>query len=202
MKNLHKLPIILASQSPARLQLLGQIGVFPDQVIPADIDETERKGESAKNLALRLAVEKAEAVAKNFENAIIIGGDTVPVVGASIMRKAKTAEDITQSLNVLSGRRHALYTGVCVIKRINNINHISKRVVKTIIKFKRISEAEIAYYSSLPEGIDKAGGYTLSGYAESFVSYISGSFSNVIGLPLYETMNLLNSSGVYPYKDN
>lgn len=195
-----KLPIILASQSAGRLQLLKQIGIIPDQIIPADIDEKENPKESAKNLALRLAVEKATAVAEQFDNAIIIGGDTVPVIGRAIMRKAKNAADIDSSIRKISGRRHRVYSAVCVIKKQNGIAHVSSKVVATILKFKRIPEAEIKLYAALEEGIGKAGGYTLHGYAESFVSYISGSFSNVIGMPLHETVNLLNSAGVYPLK--
>ena len=200
MQNTKRPQIILASQSPSRLQLLTQIGITPDKIVPADINETEKKKESARNLALRLATEKAIAVAEQYDNAIIIGGDTVPVIGTTIMRKANCPDDIKQSLAALSGRRHRLYSGVCVIKKENGECHIAKKVVKTTIKFKSISKEEIEYYASLDEGLGKAGGYSLGGYAESFVSYISGSFSNVIGMPLHETVNLLISASVYPYK--
>lgn len=200
-KNKKRPQIILASQSPARLVLLKRIGIIPDQIIPAHLDEAAMKGETPKALALRLAVEKAAAIAKNFDDAVVIGSDTVPVVGRMIMRKASSDDDVREALAMLSGRRHQLYTGVSVIKKTAGVAHISKKVVKTIIKFKRITNEEIEYYVGTKEGIGNAGGYTLGGYAESFASYISGSFSNVIGLPLHETMNLLNSAGIYPYRD-
>lgn len=196
-----KLPIILASKSPARIKLLRQINIVPDFIIPSDIDESEHKGEHPRKLAERLAFEKARAVAQNIEKAIIIGADTVPVVGTKIMRKATNAYDVKESLQILSRRRHQVYTGICIIKKDASNIKISKKIVKSILKFKKLTNKEIEFYCNLGEGIDKAGGYTISGYAESFVSFISGSFSNVIGLPLFETMNMLNSMGVIPYSN-
>ncbi len=193
------LPIILASASPARLQLLKQIGIVPDQVLPADIDETELPGELPNKLAERLSIEKAEAIAAKVECGIIIGSDTVPVIGRTPMRKAKNADDVRASLLLLSHRRHRLYSGVCVIekKKDGSMRKMS-RVVKSILKFKKISDAEIEYYCASGEGIGKAGGYSVGGYAGSFVAYMSGSFSNVVGLPLCETMNMLYSAGATP----
>lgn len=195
-----KLPIILASASPARLSLLRQVGIEPDQVLPADIDETEYRSELPKNLALRLSIEKATAIANDIDRGIILGSDTVPVVGRTIMRKAASADEVRESLIMLSQRRHRIYTGVCIIKKEDGQIRQLQRVVKSIIKFKKLSKEEIDYYCVSGEGIGKAGGYTLSGYAESFVSFLSGSFSNVIGLPLFETVNMLNSFGVKVYK--
>lgn len=195
-----KLPIILASASPARLSLLRQVGIEPDQVLPADIDETEYRSELPKNLALRLSIEKATASANDIDRGIILGSDTVPVVGRTIMRKAASADEVRESLIMLSQRRHRIYTGVCIIKKEDGQIRQLQRVVKSIIKFKKLSKEEIDYYCVSGEGIGKAGGYTLSGYAESFVSFLSGSFSNVIGLPLFETVNMLNSFGVRVYK--
>ena len=195
-----KLPIILASASPARLSLLRQVGIEPDQVLPADIDETEYRSELPKNLALRLSIEKATAIANDIDRGIILGSDTVPVVGRTIMRKAASADEVRESLIMLSQRRHRIYTGVCIIKKEDGQIRQLQRVVKSIIKFKKLSKEEIDYYCVSGEGIGKAGGYTLSGYAESFVSFLSGSFSNVIGLPLFETVNMLNSFGVRVYK--
>ena len=192
---LMRLPLILASASPARLALLKQIGIIPDQVLPADIDETEFPKESPRKLAERLAYEKATAIANTSSKGIIIGSDTVPVVGRSIMRKAATKEDIKKSLELLSNRRHRIYTGICIIKKDNSEYRILKRVVKSTLKFKKLSKNEIDYYCMLEEGIGKAGGYTISGYAESYISFLSGSFSNIVGLPLFETMNMLNSLG-------
>jgi len=191
-----KLPIILASASPARLQLLSQVGIKPDFVIPSDIDESERNGELPRHLAHRLSFEKAAFVAATIEQGIIIGADTIPLVGRRIMRKAVTSEDVRQSLKLLSQRRHSVYTGVCVIRKTPMETIKLIKVVKSIVKFKHLSDTEIEYFCSTNQGIGKAGGYTLTGYAESFVSYLSGSFSNIIGLPLYETVNMLKSVGV------
>ncbi len=192
------LPIILASASPARRELLLQIGVKSDFIIPADIDEAEKRNENARQLAYRLAAEKAHHVAKELERGIIIAADTVPVVGRKIMRKAKSQEDIIQSIKMLSGRRHQVYTGICIIKKDNNeILQTSSKAVKTILKFRRIDDQEILKFAASEEGIGKAGGYTLNGHAESFVAFISGSFSNVIGLPLCETSNILRSFGAF-----
>jgi septum formation protein len=193
------LPIILASASPARLQLLSQVGIKPDFVIPADIDESEKARELPKHLAQRLSFEKASFIAATVEEAIIIGADTIPVVGRRIMRKAANADDVRTSLKLLSHRRHSVYTGVCIIKKTSTEMKVLTKVVKSIVKFKQLSDAEIEYFCSTDQGINKAGGYTLTGYAESFVTYLSGSFSNIIGLPLCETVNMLRSIGVCPF---
>lgn len=197
-----KLPLILASASPARLELLRQVGLDPDQIIPADIDETEYPGEMPIKLAHRLSYGKALAIANTVKKGIIVGSDTIPVVGRNIMRKAKNSDDVRESLQLISGRRHQIYTGVCVIKKDGKEIRELHRVVKSIVKFKKLSKKEIDYYCASGEGVGKAGGYTLTGHAESFVSFISGSFSNIIGLPLYETLNLLNSVGVTPHTRN
>jgi len=193
-----KLPLILASASPARLALLRQVGIEPDRVIAADIDETEYPGEIPRKMAERLSYGKAIAIANTIERGIVIGADTIPVVGRSIMRKASSAEDVRKSLQLLSQRRHQIYTGVCIIKKDGQEMRELRRVVKSIVKFKKLSREEIDYYCASGEGIGKAGGYTLTGYAESFVSFLSGSFSNIVGLPLFETMNMLHSVGVTP----
>ena len=193
---MNNLPIILASASPARLQLLRQIGITPDFVIPSDIDEAEQAGELPRQLANRLSFEKAAFIAATVDQGIIIGADTIPTVGRRIMRKAMTAEDVRLSLQLLSQRRHSVYTGVCVIKKTSTETVKLIKVVKSIVKFRHLSTSEIEYFCSTNQGIDKAGGYTLTGYAESFVSYLSGSFSNIIGLPLCETINMLKSVGV------
>ncbi len=192
------LPLILASASPARLSLLEQVGIMPDYVIPSDIDEIELPKETPQQMARRLSYEKAMAVSNNFDEGIIIGSDTVPVVGRRIMRKAQNAEDVRESLQLLSQRRHQVYTGVCVIRKDSSGLRKLQRVVKSIVKFKKLSEQEIDYYCKTGQGIGKAGGYTLTGHAESFVVFLSGSFSNIIGLPLFETVNMLNSFGITP----
>ena len=194
------LPIILASESPARLNLLKQVGIEPDKVMPAHIDESELKREIPRFLALRLAEEKAQTVANQVDHGIIIAADTVPVCGRKVMRKASNSEDIKKSITMLSGRRHQIFTGVCIIRKDQHGEKLAKNFVKTIVKFKVINHKEIEYFANLGHGIGKAGGYCLDGYAGSFVSFISGSYSNVIGLPLCETMNMLNSFGFFPYK--
>lgn len=197
-----KLPIILASESPARLKLLAQIGIIPDKILPANIDETELPKELPRKLAERLAFEKAISIANIVDSGIIIGADTVPVVGRRVMRKAQNADDIRESLKLLSNRRHQIYTAVCVIKKTPDGTKVSRNTVKSIIKFKKLTPGEIDFYCNLREGIGKAGGYTVAGYAECFISFISGSFSNIIGLPLYETTNMLGSMGMYSFLPN
>ncbi|NRB10658.1 MAG: septum formation inhibitor Maf [Rickettsiaceae bacterium] len=190
-----KLPIILASSSKSRLNLLKQIGIIPDKIIPADIDECSKPKELPPRLASRLAFEKATKIANNFNQGIIIGADTVPVIGRTAIGKAETDEDVRRSLQLLSQRRHRIYTAVCVIYKNEGVTRTSQRLVKTILKFKKLSDKEIDYYCGLKEGLGKAGGYSVAGYAGSFIAFISGSFSNVIGLPLFETKNMLESFG-------
>lgn len=187
-----KKQIILASASPSRLELLKQIGIIPDRVMPADIDETEKRNERPDHLAKRLSYEKANEIATQIDSGIIIAADTVPCAGRIIFRKARDEEDIKKMISLLENRRHQVYTGVTVIDKSPDQTTVKTRLVKTILNFRAISDRELQYYASLKEGIGKAGGYTLNGYAQSFVSFISGSHSNVIGLPLCETVKILN----------
>ena len=190
---IFKLPLILASQSPSRLRLLGSVKIIPDFVIPAHIDESERRGELPRHLAARLAKEKATAVADKVERGLILAADSVAVVGRKILPKALSAEDIVYCMQQLSGRRHRIYTGICVIRKTETERRTSSKLVSTIIKFKHLTKKEIEDYALLGEGLDKAGGCAISGYAECFVEFISGSYSNIIGLPLTQTMNMLRS---------
>jgi septum formation protein len=189
-------PIILASQSPARLEILKKLRIFPAQVIPADIDESEYPKELPNKLASRLAKEKADAVAEriNFD-AIIIGADTVVARGRKILPKALNIDDIKYCLKILSGKRHRVYTGVCIIKKFEKQLLVRQKLVQTIVKFKILTNQEIEFYCSLGEGINKAGGCGISGYAECFIPSIYGSYSNVMGLPMVETMHMLSSLG-------
>lgn len=190
------IPIILASQSPSRLELLKRMKIFPKLVLPAHIDETEYAGELPSKLATRLAYEKATHVAKQIDyDALIIGADTVTSHGRRVLPKALTDDDVRYCLTLLSGKRHRVHTGICVIRKTGNTNTTRQKVVETIVKFKRLSEEEIEFYCSSGEGLNKAGGCGISGYAEVFVPSIYGSHSNVIGLPLLETLHLLNSLG-------
>lgn len=190
------MPIILASQSPARLEILKKLRIFPAQVVPANIDESEYPKELPGKLASRLAKEKAEAVAKQIDSdAIIIGADTVVARGRKILPKALNIDDIKYCLEILSGKRHRVYTGLCIIKKLEGQLLIRQKLVQTIVKFKILTNQEIEFYCNLGEGINKAGGCGISGYAECFVPTIYGSYSNIMGLPMMETINMLNSLG-------
>lgn len=191
---MQDLPIILASASPARLELLSRIGVNPI-VMPADIDETEYKKELPHDVAIRLSKTKAKTIASTIDKGYVIGADSVSAVGRRIMPKAITPEMVADCLRAFSGRRHNLYTGVYIIKKTPQKIEVRQRIVQTVIKFKALSDKEIDFYVQLGEGLGKAGGYSIQGFAQSYVSFIGGSFSNIIGLPLYETRNMLISLG-------
>lgn len=186
--------IVLASASPARLEILSSIHINPI-VIPADIDETEFPREKPEHIAARLSKSKAEKIASEFECGYIIGADSICAIGRRTLPKALNSEMVAECLSLLSGRRHTIYTGVHIIKKTPDKTQIRNRVVKTIVQFKRLSTKEIEFYSECGEGLNKAGGFAIQGYAESYVSFISGSFSNIRGLPIYETRNMLASLG-------
>lgn len=184
--------LILASQSPRRLSLLAQIGVTPDAVSPADINEDPIEGEVPRDHALRLAQEKAAKVAGDNPDKIILAADTVVGVGRRILPKAETVEQASYCLELLSGRGHRVFTGVAVIKA--NGDMIS-RVVETRLTMKRLSKPELQSYLDSKEWDGKAGGYGIQGKAEAYISKLIGSYSNVVGLPLFETRNLLQGAG-------
>lgn len=190
-----KLPIILASSSETRLKLLKRINIIPDKIIASNIDESEKDKELPRNLAIRLAGEKALTIANMNEAAIIIAADTVVAMGRRILPKALTKEEVIFCLKLLSGKRHRVYTGVSVLLKENDKIINRKKLVTSIVKFKRLTAQEINFYAQTDEGINKAGGYSIFGFAESFVQFISGSYSNVMGLPLCETVNMLSSIG-------
>lgn len=184
--------LILASASPRRLDLLARIGVSPDAVDPAHIDESVAKGELPGDHALRLAIEKAETVAARHSKALILAADTVVAVGRRILPKVEDEATLRQCMRLLSGRRHRVLTGVAVAIPGNPTR---SRVVTTTIVMKRLSPAEIDFYVGHGEWHGKAGGYALQGYGEVYVRHIAGSYSNVVGLPLAETRHLLKSAG-------
>ena len=186
--------LILASASPRRLDLLARIGVVPDAIIPADIDESVPKGELPRDHALRLATEKAEAVAKRHPDAMILAADTVVAVGRRILPKVEDETTLRACMKLLSGRRHRVLTGVALAAPGQPLR---TRVVETMIAMKRLSPQEIDFYAGHGEWRGKAGGYALQGYGEVYVRHIAGSYSNVVGLPLAETRVLLKSAG-YP----
>lgn len=180
--------LVLASASPRRLALLAQIGITPDEVIAADIDETPLKDETPRNLAVRLARQKAEAV--NAEGAIVLAADTVVAVGRRVLPKAETEQEARECLRLLSGRSHRVYTGVAV----KTASTIRDRLVETRVAFKVLSDSEVETYIASIEWRGKAGGYAAQGLAGRYITSIIGSYSSVIGLPLYETANLIESA--------
>jgi septum formation protein len=184
--------LILASASPRRLDLLARIGVVPDAVLPADVDESVPKGELPRVHAQRLAREKAQAVAANEPDALVLAADTVVAVGRRILPKVEDEATLRACMRLLSGRRHRVLTGVALAIPGAGVR---ERLVETMIAMKRLSDEEIAYYASHGEWRGKAGGYALQGYGEVYVRHIAGSFSNVVGLPLAETRMLLKSAG-------
>ena len=185
--------LALASSSPRRRDLLARIGVTPARIASPDIDETPLKGEIPRVYALRLAEQKARAVAREADE-IVLAGDTTVAVGRRILQQASEAAMQRQFLELLSGRRHHVLSAVCVI---DTHGQVRTRISDTIVRFKRLSEAEIASYIESGEGIGKAGGYAIQGRAEALVDWMAGSHSGVIGLPLYETRALLRAAG-YP----
>jgi septum formation protein len=184
--------LVLASASPRRLDLLARIGVVPETVLPADVDESVPKGELPRDHALRLAREKAEAVAKQEPDALVLAADTVVAVGRRILPKVEDEATLRACMKLLSGRRHRVLTGVALAVPGHGIR---ERLGETMIAMKRLSEEEIDYYASHGEWRGKAGGYALQGYGEVYVRHIAGSYSNVVGLPLAETRALLKSAG-------
>lgn len=185
--------LVLASTSPRRRDLLARIGVVPDRVAAPDIDETPRKGELPRAYALRLAEEKARAVAR-ADDEIVLAGDTTIALGRRILPPADTEAVQRDLLAKLSGRRHHCLSAVCLI---GLDGRARLRLSDTVVAFKRLSDAEIDRYLACGEGLGKAGGYAIQGRAEAFVRFISGTHSGVVGLPLYDTRALLESTG-YP----
>jgi septum formation protein len=190
------LALVLASESPRRLALLGQAGIIPDAVRAAAIDESIHKKEGPRNYALRLAVEKARSVAAAWRGApaVFLGADTVVAVGARILPKAGSDTEVSDCLKRLSGRSHRVLTAVAIH---SPDRQIRTRIVETRLIFSRLDDVAIAAYVRCGEGLGKAGGYAVQGRAETFVRHISGSYSNVVGLPLRETISLLRGCG-YP----
>ena len=186
--------LILASASPRRLDLLARIGVVPDEVVPADIDESVPKGELPRDHALRLASEKAAAVAATRPDDIVLAADTVVAVGRRILPKVEDEATLRACMRLLSGRRHRVMTGVALAAAGQPMR---TRLVETMIAMKALSREEIDHYAAHGEWRGKAGGYALQGYGEVYVRHIAGSYSNVVGLPLAETRNVLKAAG-YP----
>lgn len=186
--------LILASASPRRCDLLGQIGVVPDAVDPADIDETPRKAELPAAYAARVAAEKGMAVAARHAGALILSGDTVVAAGRRILPKAESDAEVRACLALLSGRRHRVLSAITLIDAQGLARH---RLSVNIVSFKRLEKGEIDRYIASGEGLGKAGGYAIQGRAAGLILAIQGSHSAIMGLPLYETRTLLKAAG-YP----
>ena len=184
--------LILASASPRRMDLLARIGVVPDAVEPAEIDETPAKAELPLAYARRMAAAKAAAVAPRHPGALVLAADTVVAVGRRILPKAEEEGEARRCLALLSGRRHRVHSAVTLVATAGTARH---RASTSIVAFKRLSDAEIAAYLASDEWRGKAGGYAIQGRAEAFVRFLSGSHSGVVGLPLFETRALLAAAG-------
>jgi septum formation protein len=192
--------LVLASGSPRRLGLLNQAGIEPDSLRPTEIDEFPVKGELPRALATRLARAKAEAALstvrldEELRGSYILAADTVVAVGRRIMPKAEMLDEAAQCLRLLSGRNHRVYTGVCLV---TPKEAFRQRLIETRLRFKRLSKEDLEAYLASGEWRGKAGGYAVQGLAGSFVVKLVGSYTNVVGLPLYETLSLLGGEG-YP----
>ena len=184
--------LVLASSSPRRRELLARIGVVPARIASPDIDETPLKGELPRDYVARLAKGKALAVDRAADE-VVLAGDTTVAVGRRILEKPADEADLRRMLALLSGRRHHVYSGVCVV---GTDGKARVRVVDTVVAFKVLNAAEIDWYVECGEGMGKAGGYAIQGRAETFVRFLSGSHSNVVGLPIFETGVLLGSAGI------
>jgi septum formation protein len=186
--------LVLASASPRRLDLLARIGVTPDAVVPADIDETPWPGELPADHARRVAAEKAAAIAE--PGVLTLAADTVVAAGRRILPKADEEAQARASLKLLSGRRHRVHSAVTLIDGAGVARH---RLSTSMVTFKRLSAAEIDAYVAAGEWHGKAGGYAVQGRAQAFVRHLAGSYSGVVGLPLFETRALLEAAG-YPLR--
>lgn len=189
--------LVLASSSPRRLELLARLGVTPDRIVAPDIDETPLKAELPRDYVLRMAQQKAAAVPR-ADDELLIAGDTIVAVGRRILGKANNEQEQREFLQLMGGRRHHTMSSICVIAPDGTVR---TKLSDSVIKFKRFEQSEIEQYVRSGEGQGKAGGYAIQGLAEAFILSISGSYSGIMGLPLYETRNLLISSG-YPLLKN
>jgi len=190
--------LILASGSPRRVELLAQAGIEPARLMPMDLDETPKRAEHPRSLAWRLCAEKARAAQAAIKgepawnDSYILGADTVVAVGRRILPKPELVSEASSALHLLSGRSHRVYTGVCLITPDGKLR---QKIVDTKVRFKRLSGSDIESYLASGQWRGKAGAYGIQGIAGSFVVKLVGSYTNVVGLPLYETVNLLGGEG-------
>ncbi len=190
MSDATPLSLVLASASPRRVDLLAQIGITPAAIRPADVDETPLKDEKPRELAARLALAKGQAIAQ--PGCFTLSADTVVGVGRRILPKADTEAQARRCLALMSGRRHRVYGGVALIRPDGGV---LQRLVTTDVRFKRLEDGEVSAYIASGEWQGKAGGYAIQGRAATFVAWIGGSYSNVVGLPLHETAGMLRGAG-------
>jgi septum formation protein len=186
---------VLASASPRRLELLRQVGLIPDCIDPADIDEIPRRGELPPEHAMRLAAEKAQAVIPRHPGAYLLAADTVVACGRRILPKTEDEASARDCLELLSGRRHRVHGAIALV---SPDGQLMTRRVESQVAFKRLSEVEIGAYLRTGEWQGKAGGYAIQGRAAALIRWVSGSYSNVVGLPLFETVQLLAGRGYRP----
>ena len=182
--------LVLASASPRRLDLLRQIGLEPDAIDPADTDETPAPAEAPRRYALRMAMAKLAVVAPRHPGATVLAADSVVALGRRILPKADTEADARRCLALLSGRRHRVLGGIAV----GSAGKVRTRLVETVVRFKRLEPSEVEGYIRSGEWQGKAGGYAIQGRAAAFVAFLSGSYSNVVGLPLFETAAMLRAA--------
>jgi septum formation protein len=192
MTDKGKMRLVLASASPRRLELLGRLGIAPDAVVATDIDETPRRGELPAVYARRMAAEKAAAAAE--PGSLVLAADTVVAAGRRILPKTESEAEARSTLSLLSGRRHRVLSAITLVDAEGKARH---RLSTSIVAFKPLSQADLDAYLASGEWRGKAGGYAIQGRAEALVRALSGSHSGVMGLPLYETRNLLRAAG-YP----
>jgi len=183
---------ILASSSPRRLALLADIGIVPTKVIAPEIDESEKPREHPRQLAERLSLEKLHAVGSREPGAFILAADTVVGVGRRILPKAENDADVRMCMKLMSGRRHHVYTGVALQTPSGTLIN---RVCDTSVIFRQLSERDIETYVLCKEGIGKAGGYGVQGRAAAMIRFMSGSYTNIVGLPLFDLTQMLNGAG-------
>lgn len=193
MTDLSPCQLILASASPRRVELLASCGITPARIIPADLDESPASGEKPLHLARRLAAAKAAAV--HQPSYFTLAADTVVVCGQRLMGKPETPQQAAAFLTLLSGRRHRVISGISVIAP---GGRQVTRAVTTILNFKKLAPTEIAAYVDSGEWQGKAGGYGIQGRAGAFVKFLSGSYTNVVGLPVYDTIQMLQGLGFFP----
>lgn len=183
--------LILASSSPRRVELLAQLGIVPAAIIPAALDETPLRNELPRTLALRLAQAKARAVADIHPRKLILAADTVVACGRRILPKAESATEVVTCLRLLSGRRHRVYGVICLVAPDGKVR---ARLSQSVVRFRRLTAADIDAYAAGGEGEGKAGGYAIQGQAAGMIDFISGSYSNIVGLDLFVVAQLLRGA--------